>query len=411
MPRRPYTLPEPLDPLTDRPTSDPHRFIPRFCPWPECPAHTDFARFAYRKHGFFKRLAPPFRIPRFRCLVCRRTCSTQSFSTTYYLKRPELLVAVAQQDANAQSDRDVRRSISGNPQYAPHIDVGAAGSTVTRLLPRLGRHAALALADFNGRARISEPLVGDDFETFCVLQLHGVALATIVGRQSAWVHMCDLAPHRRGGPRTPAQLRVERRLAEQGLLPDPAERERAWTRALGAVLARAEGPIDLATDDAKVIAEVVQQPPFAGRIRHRTCRNPKRGPKGSPPSAEARARDRALFEADQLHRRFRQAQAHDRRETTAFSRNLNALFARHLLYVLGRCVVQPRRERRRHEGTPAMRLGLLPRPLSWSELLERRRFLAHTPELPPGWAEAYFERLTTLGRPSSPRRLPRCHRA
>ena len=403
-----HPRPEPLDPPANRPTSSPYAFVPTFCPWRGCPAHTDHARFAWRRYGSYRRLAAPFLIPRFRCLVCRRTFSTQTFSPTYYLKRPELLAQVAAKVTNAACDRHVRRSVKGNPHYAAHVDVGAAGSTITRLLPRLGRHAALVLAELNAQVAIREPLVADDFETFARLQLHAVALPTVVGGESSWVHALDLAPHLRGGRRTPAQRRRERRLRAEGRLPDPAARERAWERAVAALLARvpAAETLRLDSDDAPAIARALARSPHAGRIRHRAWRNPPRGPKGSPPGPAARARDGALFEVDQLHRWFRHSLAHDRRETLAFARCVNALFARHLVFALQRGVIQPRRERHRDDGTPAMRLGLLPRPLSWPDLLERRRFLALSPPLPTTWSAAYFERLPTLGNLPSRRRLP-----
>jgi transposase-like protein len=64
-----------------------------------------FQRFgSYSKPSDFKR------IPRFRCRDCKRTCSRQTFSTTYYLKRPALLFAVASGLAACSAHRQIARS-------------------------------------------------------------------------------------------------------------------------------------------------------------------------------------------------------------------------------------------------------------------------------------------------------------
>ena len=170
--------------------------------------------------------------------------------------------------------------------------------------------------------------------------------------------------------------------------------------------------IEIQSDGSTTIARCFERAAHgpAPRIVHRSIPNPKRGPKGSPSSPEARFRDSVMHEVDRLHTWFRHSMAHDRRETIAFSRSVNALLSRKLIYALNRNVVQPHVERRRHEGTPAMILGVLPRPVSWEEILEKRRFLRHCPPLPKGWADAYFEKLKTLGARPSRRRIPAIHR-
>jgi len=71
------------------------------------------------------------------CLDCERTCSRQTFSTTYYLKLPELLVAVATGLAACSCHRQLARSLD------------CAKTSVTRQAERLGRHAILFHARCN----------------------------------------------------------------------------------------------------------------------------------------------------------------------------------------------------------------------------------------------------------------------
>ena len=149
-------------------------FRPRFCPWPDCSRHLlSVPGYRFDRHGFYATRRRP-RVPRFRCHTCHRTFSRQSFATSYYLKRPELLVPAAAALVAGSAHRQIARSL------------GCAPSTITRLSARLGRHAlllqVLALAHLAGR--LGEPLVADHFETFEFSQDLPFGVLTMVGRDS-----------------------------------------------------------------------------------------------------------------------------------------------------------------------------------------------------------------------------------
>src|SRR5258706_15273624 len=130
-------------------------FQPAFCPRSTCCEHRRLDRgYRTRHHGFFSSRRRR-RVPRFLCLACGRTFSRQTFSVTYYLKRPELVRPVAAGLVAGSGHRQIARSL------------GCAPSTVTRLAARLGRHAILllarALAELGGR--VDEPIGPDPFPT------------------------------------------------------------------------------------------------------------------------------------------------------------------------------------------------------------------------------------------------------
>src|SRR4030095_14689174 len=104
----------------------PSRFHPPFCPWRDCKSHNG-ARARFHAHGSYRTKASSGRIPRFRCTCCEHTCSRQTFSTTYYLKKPHLLVAVASQLAACSAHRQIARSER------------CAKTSLTRIAERLGR--------------------------------------------------------------------------------------------------------------------------------------------------------------------------------------------------------------------------------------------------------------------------------
>ncbi len=393
------------------PTSAPDRFLPAHCPYPACAAHLATVEtyrhgIEYIRHGGYRRKAPPFRIQRFACKLCGTTFSTQTFSPTYCMKRPENLIPAARLLTNGEADRHARRTLSPNPRYAPRPNAGCSGSTVTRLVPRLAREAMLFVSELeSGSTGIDEPLALDDFVTFAHAQLNQVSLPTVIGRATSYVYHLDQAAHRRGGTMTETQRAAERKLLRQRRFPRDARR-RAWRRAITSLLERAGAGATLScvSDGDAVIAEVLAS---AGpRISHVALPNPERGPKGSPRSTKALDRDRALFEVDHFHRWLRHSLAHDRRETIAFARSVNALLGRRILFAVARNAIQARRERKEAGPTPAMLRGLIDRAMSWDEILERRRFPRRVPALRPGWDDCYAEAIATLGRKSSRRRYP-----
>jgi transposase-like protein len=358
-------------------------FQPHFCPRRDCPEHTrNSPGYRFRRHGVYT-TSRRWRIPRFRCLTCRGSFSRQSFAVSYYSKRPELLVPVAAGLVAGSAHRQIARS------------TGCAPSTVTRMAARLGRHALLLLA----RARsemlgsVDEPLVLDHFETFESTQDYPFGVATLVGSRSWFIYDLDPAPHRRTGKINQAQLE---RLADR-------PRRRTYGGYLGSsrrvlarllALVRPEGRVCLRGDGHKAYDRAASEPPVAARVVLERCPNPPRGPKGSPRSPEARLRDARLFPVDLLHKIVRHAMAHNRRETIAFGRRLNAMMERFFVMAVWRNFVQRKSERRRWSGTPAMEAGLTDEAWPWTRVFSRRLFPART-STPATWAHLYKRLWTT----------------
>jgi len=130
----------------------------------------------------------------------------------------------------------------------------------------------------------------------------------------------------------------------------------------------------LVTDGHPAYRHVVRRHPARDRIHHAVFPNPERGPKGSPRSTEAKARDRAMFPVDLWHMLIRHTCAHHRRETIAFGRRINAVMERMYLTVIWRNFVKGRSERKPDPTTPAMTLGLAREPWSWRRVLSGRLF-------------------------------------
>ena len=137
-------------------------FVPPHCPRSDCAYHRCARGWRWARHGTYRRQASPQRIPRFRCGHCLRTFSSQSFSTTYYLKRPELLVPIFAGLQAGSCHRQLARSL------------GCAPSTVTRQSARLGRHALLLVASSLAADRLRTGLIGGFGALALVLAMSGI---------------------------------------------------------------------------------------------------------------------------------------------------------------------------------------------------------------------------------------------
>ncbi len=341
------------------------RFEPPFCPRQDCPEHLRTTHgYRYDDHGSYP-LKNGRRVKRYICKTCEGTFSKKAFSLTYWLKRPELLLPIVAGLQAGSAHRQLARNL------------GCAPSTVTRQAARIGRHCMLLIEHaLNAMAEAPpEPIVLDHFETFEFTQDLPFGVATPVGADSWFVYGADPAPHRRTGRRSPAQ---QRRLRARPARDDHGGYRASSLRTMHRLLdLRDESrPLHLILDDhpAYRAARACLEDP--DRIRLEIHPNPARGPKGSPRSAVARTRDRAMFPVDLLHGLIRHSLAAHRREGIAFGRRLNALMERLYVFIAWRNFIKGRSERKPDPDTPAMRLGLTQRPWTWRVALARRLFPA-----------------------------------
>lgn len=366
--------------------------MPPHCPWPECSEHSAAPRsspFRFHRHGWYRRASAPRKVPRFRCLTCERTFSRQTFSTTYYAKRPKLLVSIATLLQASSCHRQIARTL------------GCAHATVARALARLGRHCMLLLdRALDEIATVREPLVIDHFEAFELSQDLPFGIGTVVGHRSWFVYALDPAIHERGGRLTDAQ---RARLARRKVRERRGGYRGSFARLLDVLcnLAAAEGPLTLHTDAHESYAHALREHPARARFQLVATPNPKRGPKGSPRTDEAKERDARMFPSDRWHALLRHTAKHHTRETIAFPRRVNAALERGFVHAIWRDFVKGRSEKQPDPRTPAMLLGLTSTPWSWSRVLARRLFPAHA-SLPESWAALYRRDWTTpeLGRNS-----------
>lgn len=348
-------------------------FVPPFCPATHCDHHHSSSRWRYRRIGYYSRQAAPTRIQRYQCLHCRRRFSTQTFSTTYWLRRPDLLMPIAHRILGCSGFRQVAREFRVSPQ------------TVLGQVARLGRHALLFQQLHRPRGPIAEPLAFDGFESFEYSQYHPCHFNLVAGTASHFFYAFTDSELRRKGRMTVRQRRRRAHLEATFGRPVPGTLPREVAAAL-ALAAPTPQALAVRSDD---------HPAYPGALRrlqgyaieHRVT-----------PGKDPRTTRNPLFEVNLLDLLIRHGSANHKRETIAFSKRRQSAAERLALFQVWRNFIKCFSERARN-ATPAQRLGLCDRALRLEEVFTERRFPSRV-RLPER-LEAYYRRTIVT------RRIPR----
>jgi hypothetical protein len=342
--------------------------VPPHCPNPACRFHRPGNKlWQFQKAGFFLRPSDGRRVQRFRCDTCRRHFSTQTFSASYWLRRPDLLRPVFHRLQGCSGYRQIAREFGVSPQ------------TILGLTARLGR---LSLLYFQRHRppRIDEPVALDSFQSFEYSQDHPTLFHLVTGSRSHFTYGFTESELRRSGRMTEAQ-KLRRTRIEQSLgRPDP----RATQKDVEAVLRIvAPGPqrLELHTDEHQDYPRAIRKVAHL-TVDHQTIS-----------SRAARTPRNPLFPVNLLDLLIRHSGANHKRETIAFSKRRQAACERMWIFLVWRNWMKSFSERKR-DGTPAMRLGLAGEPRSIKDLLRRRLFPDHRP-LPERWQTYYWRQIPT----------------
>jgi hypothetical protein len=316
--------------------------------------------------GFYARLAPPQRVQRYRCVHCRRQFSDQTFSLTYWLKRPELLLEIAASLVGCSGYRQIARARACAP------------TTVLAHTARLGRHALLFHQQH--RPAVQEPLALDSFISFEFSQYAPTAFHLAIGQSSHFAYGFTDSELRRSGTMRPAQRRRRAALERRHGRPDPRATEHDVT-ALIALLCPAPQRLELHTDQHGAYPRAVRRLDHL-QIDHHTIS-----------SRAARTARNPLFPVNLLDLLIRHSGANHKRETLAFSKRRQSAVERLWVFLAWRNFVKCFSERRQ-DASPAMRLGLTGRRWTLGEVFRERRFPTRIP-LPEHWRRYYERRIET----------------
>ena len=343
---------------------------PPFCPNEHCPFHTGPTHsWRWVRNGSFRTRATPGRIQRYQCRHCRRHFSEQTFRASYWLKRPELLLTVAQRLVGCSGFRQIARELEVSPQ------------TVLSLSARIGRHCLLFHEQHRPKGELSEPLALDGFVSFEWSQYHPTQFHTVVGQQSHYIHGFTDSEVRRSGTMRVGQRRKRARLEAKHGRPDPRSVEREVATLLRLVTAGATR-LELHSDEHQDYPRALARQQHLEEVQHRTIS-----------SRALRDTRNPLFAINLLDLLIRHSGANHKRETIAFSKRRQSAAERLWLLVVWRNHVKSFSERKR-DATPAMRAGVSARRFTLKAILSARLFPGRIP-LPERWARYYWRHTPT----------------
>jgi len=340
---------------------------PPFCPNPRCDSRATPAAWLYKKKGFFFRCQKPHRVQRYVCQHCRRNFSSQTFQTSYWLRRAELLEPTFHRLLACSGLRQIAR------------EYNSSHSTIQRLSERLGRHCLLFQEERRPREALREPIVLDGFRTFEHSQYWPLDLNLVIG-SSHFVYAFNDAELRRGGTMTPAQRRKREQLESKYGRPDPQATRKRVEELLRHVIPPHQRVV-LRSDRHPAYVEAIKYLPDH-RIRHETTS-----------SRASRTASNPLFPVNLADLLLRHSSANHKRETIAFSKRRQGILYRAAIWMVWRNYIKSRSENRR-DAPPAQALGLTDRALTVAGVLRNRLFPDRL-ELPPWLYSCYFARIET----------------
>lgn len=338
-------------------------FTPPHCPNPNCRFHNPLHKnWRFKKAGFFHRLLEPHRIQRFTCLLCRRSFSSQTFSTTYWQKRPDIDPLLFTKATGCMSVRQIARDLDVSPE------------TVNRHLARLGRHCLLFHTRMMRGARPAGEIVIDGFVSFEWSQYFPFHHHVAVEKDTDFFLGFSDSEVRRSGTMTRHQRRRRKQLEDLHGRPDPQAVREDMAELLRTVTGGL-AEVTIFSDDHRSYPKAIAGLPC--RVDHRVT-----------PGSAHRDRRNPLWEVNLLDLLIRHSSANHKRETIAWSKRRQSSAWRLAVFLVWRNYLKGRREKVRGSPTPAMARGMCDRRLTVKEILGERLFPGVI-ALPGRWAEYY----------------------
>ncbi len=346
----------------------PEDWLPPHCPNPNCPCHKGFSqRSDFKRIGYYSTLANPRCIPRFLCKRCRRSFSRQTFSTTYWQKKPFLDQQIFLNLVGCMGNRQLARAC------------GVCHETIARHVARLGRHCWLRHAELLRSRSPFTHVVVDGFESFEFSQFFPMHHHVAVDKHSSFFIYFTDSELRRKGRMTADQHRRREELESQLGRPDPKAIEKDMAEVLQVALRGAASATvysDMHPAYRRSLRQI-QVPVTHLRTdsqQHRDTHNP-------------------LFEVNRLDLLIRHGSSNHKRETIAYSKRRQSSAEKLAIYQMWQNTMKWRSENRPGQ-TPAMDLGWLDHRWEVQEILSERLFRTHV-ELPPRWAQYYERKVDT----------------
>ena len=325
------------------------RFVPPFCPNPECSQHARPEGRFFLRYGTFVAACHPDPVQRFRCRTCRITFSTQTFRQDYRDRRPGLNQPVFELLASGVGFRQIGRM--------HRISVSA----VQRKAHKIGVQQGFLHENLSHRLPVGSVFVLDEEETFETSSIRRVDIAMAVEQESWFIVATATGSLRRlAKPGTARRRWQERDEQRHGKRPDESSQ---CVRSVLAALRRKVGDraIVLHTDQ-KASYQRIAKEVFGDLVRHeRTSGQAPRTP-WNP-----------LFPINSMQAISRDLVGALRRQSWLHAKKASKLPARLAIFVSIKNYQRKRFNRDKEDKSPAVHLDLIPRSLTTAELQRWRQ--------------------------------------
>ena len=325
-------------------------FTPPYCPYKPCNNHHDPHRPFFVRHGTYRVGCRPHPVPRFRCRSCRRTFSRQTFRVDYRDHRPHLNQALLRLITSGLGLRQSSRNLN-------------LSLRCTELkFRKLARHLRRLNLSLRRPVREGLRLHFDEFETFeADRSARPLTVPVLIESDSRYVIWAESAPIRPRGRMTKLRLaRIQRSESIHGKRRNGSERAVRRTLKRALPLLGTCKKVVLHSDEKLTYPPVARGVFGAGNLDHRRTS-----------SKLARLTWNPLFAINHEEAILRDLMGRLRRRSWLVSkkrRYLDLALQAHAAY---RNFVRYRFNR---DGeSPAQLLGLMPRRLSFGELLSWRQ--------------------------------------
>lgn len=333
-------------------------FIPPFCPNENCVHHNGSKGF-WQRNGTKELKRFPYLSQRFCCKDCGRSFSYSFFFLEYRAHVFGKNEAIFTAHRTGTSICEIARSIG-------HSECMVRGRKRKMNLWGLLQHAK-----FSENLQVEEPIVFDGLENFSFSQYDPNNINQAMGKESFFVYDFNFCPINRKGTMRPGQKKKKEKIEKlYGRYPGDSIRTSS-RKVFERLLSRAGQELVLYTDEHFQYRRVVDVDLKGANITHLKTS-----------SKISRNYQNPLYPVNYLDLQIRQESAAFRRETIAFSKHSIAMLESYFLYVLYRNYMRPKFIKKsktdpRAKESPAMRVGLTKKILSFDELFHCRVLPTH----------------------------------
>ena len=327
----------------------PLEFVPPRCPNRACMAHRIPGPRFYVYAGRYQPKCRSVAIPRFRCKVCRKGFSYQTFRIDYCDRRPHDNVPLMQALISGMSLRQAGRMLGMDCHSVQH-----KFRKIARHLRILNRSLTSALP--------ADRIIGlDEMETFEHRSIQPVTVPMLVDDESKFVLSVGVAPIRRTAKKgTRRQRRIEKFESQHGRRPDQGRQ--AVRRAFGRLQRLLGSRRATLVTDEKFSYATERRRRFGPQVAHVTVN-----------SKAPRTTQNPLFSINLTEAMMRDNNGRLRRRSWLVTKHRRRLLMQLEMFAAYRNWIRSRTNKDPLGDTPGVLLGLCPRGLKFEEVLAWRQ--------------------------------------